>query len=150
MAILFNTDYRPALEHYWNDFAGKMDRNAFIDMFVEYCEKVDHGFLLIVTDAPYDKKFYHGVAEILPINEDYICCCEEAWRENEQQMKEIKDGTMETRIEMINELTKLGEKPDVTGKRRRDDGKNFRPAWKLINYSRPLPNKFEKTQNREP
>jgi len=150
VAVLFNTDYRDSLEHYWRDFAGKMDRNAFIDMFVEYCEKVDHGFLMIVTDAPYDKKFYHGVAEILPVDLGYICCCEEAWRENLEQIKEIDDGTMQMKIDRISELSELGDIPNITGKKRKDDGNNFRPMWKLPKYEKPLPNKFEKTPNREP
>lgn len=150
VAVLFNTDYRDSLDHYWKDFAGKMDRNEFYDMFVEYCEKVPHGFLMVVTDAPYDKKFYYGVAEVLPIDEDHITCCEEAWRENEKQLAAIKDGTMQEKIDMISELTELGDLPNlkqVDSKRgAREDGVNFRAAWQLPSYNKPLPSKFEPTR----
>lgn len=145
VAVLFNTDYRDALDHYWRDFAGKMDRNEFIDLFVRYCERVPHGFLMVVTDAPYDQKFYHGVADILPINLDWICCCEEAWRENEQQLKEIKDGTMQFRIDQINALSDPGDIP-AKGK---DDGRGFRPAWELPKYEKEKTQMFEVTPNRK-
>jgi hypothetical protein len=107
-AVLFNTDYIDNLKEYWEDFAGKMHYQGFVQLMRKHTEEVEHGFLVIDNDpnVPYSKKFYYGVAEELPFDLDHIIGCQELWAENNKQLFEIANGTMADKIDRINQISK--------------------------------------------
>lgn len=108
IAILFNSDYRNAIDEFWEDFAGKSDKKAFYRMMEKYLN--DHGFIAIDNqpNVPYDKKFYYGKAEELPAKIDYILGCEQAWAGQERQLFEIETGKLEKKAKRISALKKPG------------------------------------------
>lgn len=114
VAVLFNTDYGPSIEHYYNDFASKMDKKQFYNMFREYTEKRKHGFLMIDADKPYEEKFFHGKADVLPVNPEYIGGCPEYWHGSEKQLKRICDGSMHKDNERVKELAEPDSDEDDT------------------------------------
>ncbi len=121
LVILFNTDYGDSIDDYHKFFASKMPKKQFYWLFREYCEKVPHGFLAIVSDKGYDEdKFYHGVADLLPITIDHIVGCEEFWKGSEKQLEDIADGSMQ---EKFDKLKLLGEPTAVKV--------NAKPSWQL-------------------
>lgn len=112
LAIVFNTDYKDSIDDYRKDFAGKLPTDEWLNMFREKCEKVKHGFLAIVTDAPYEKKFYYGKADVLPINENHIFGSREFWKGSEKQLRSIADGSMQIKYDMLAKLGKPLEEED--------------------------------------
>lgn len=90
LVILFNSDYADSLEHYWRDFAGKMLKEQFYQLFREATQE-PHSFLAINNDpnCPYDKKFYKGMARVLDEGPEWIVGCPEMWKDNIQQLKDI-------------------------------------------------------------
>lgn len=117
LVILFNTDYGNSLEMYWKDFAGKMDKHQFIQMFHKYCGEVEHGFLAIVNDpnVPPEKKFYYGKAEMIDVSLDSIIGCKEFWAGSEKQLEKIADGTLASQIEKIRVLSKPDDGKSLNG-----------------------------------
>ncbi len=109
MAVLFNTDYGDSIDEYRKDFAAKLPKKQWEKMFRDYTEKVEHGFLAIVADKPYEEKFYHGKADLLDIKEDYILGCKEFWKGSEKQLESIRDGTMQKKYDL---LKTLGDPPE--------------------------------------
>jgi len=105
LAVVFNTDYKDSIDDYRKDFAGKLPKDEWLKMFREKCEKVKHGFLAIVADAPYEKKFFYGKADILPIHEKHIFGSREFWKGSEKQLQSIRDGSMQRKYDL---LAKLG------------------------------------------
>lgn len=137
-AILFNTDYLPNMEEYWQDFAGKMDRHAFYAVMREFTERVPHGFLCIDNDPniPYDQKFYYGLAEELPFDIDHIFGCEEMWKESYQQLVKIANGTMQEQIDRIAKISKpdgIYIPPENNGELGSMDDRE-RPTWDTSRY----------------
>lgn len=107
LVVIFNTDYYDSLEHYWKDFAGKMDKYEFASMFFESVED-QHHFIAIDNNpnTPYEQKFFTGIAKELPAELQYICCCKEAWKDNKKQLIEIASGDMQKRMEFAQLLAK--------------------------------------------
>lgn len=105
MVVLFNTDYADSLEHYWKDFAGKMDRDAFYRIF-HMATSQEHHFLAIDNNpnTPYDKKFFIGKADVLPEDPEYTIGCEEFWAEDMDQMRDIKNGEMKRRNKLASDM----------------------------------------------
>lgn len=93
LVVLFNTDYADSLEHYWKDFAGKMDYMAFRALFTAATCEANH-FLAIDNNpnTPYEEKFFTGIAEMLDEDIEYIFGCESYWRENLNQLRDIYTG----------------------------------------------------------
>lgn len=114
LAVVFNTDYKDSMDDYRSDFAGKLPKDQWLWMFREYCEKVKHGFLAIVADAPYEEKFYYGKADVLPITFDHVFGCKEFWKGGEKQLRSIADGSMQEKYDM---LAKLGDPPEEVEER---------------------------------
>lgn len=103
--ILFNTDYHDSLEHYWKDFAGKMDRDVFYQLFYQ-ATRNPHQFLAINNDpnVPLAERFYTGTAEVLQPKIDYILGCKEFWRGSEKQLKDIVEGDFEKAAKLFDTL----------------------------------------------
>lgn len=108
LAILFNSDYRNAVEEFWADFAGKAAKKGFFSMMEEHLG--DHGFVAIDNQSgvTYDKKFFAGQAEDLPASIDYILGCEKAWRGSEKQLWEIESGKFQEKAERLSKLKEFG------------------------------------------
>jgi len=104
MVVLFNTDYSDSLEHYWKDFAGKMDKDAFYRIF-DSVVREEHCFIAIDNNpnTPYEKKFFKGKAELLPMEDKYIVGCQEFWEEDLEQLEEIGSGEMKRKDELAGE-----------------------------------------------
>lgn len=111
IAILFNTDHRGSLERYAEDFAGKMDKREFIQLFHEATSKPHH-FLAVENDpnCPYEKKFFVGNAEMLDAKIDYIFGPEDYWFDSKDQLKDIMDGTMQETLDLTHKMAE--HKPD--------------------------------------
>lgn len=105
LAVVFNTDYADCLDHYWMDWAGKMDKDAFIRMYQKAVEK-EHHFLAIDNNpnTPYNKKFFTGKAELLPESVEYIIGCPEFWEEDMEQLHDIASGKMRRNNELAAEM----------------------------------------------
>jgi hypothetical protein len=93
LVIMFNTDYADSLEHYWRDFAGKMPKEMFWQLFSEATSE-PHSFLAINNDpnVEYEHKFYKGMAEVLDEGPQWIVGCPEMWEKNIEQLKDIFAG----------------------------------------------------------
>lgn len=134
---MFNSDYHDSIDEFWKDFAGKMDKKAFIQYMDDYCARVPHGFIAIVNDpnCPIEEKFYYGLAEEVPVGLETIVGCREFWKGAEKQLEEIRDGTIAMRIEKIKELSKPNErlrreKAQKEEKDRGNESTSFRPLGK--------------------
>lgn len=105
-AVIFNTDHRPSLELYAENFAGKMKKNDFIS-FIKDCTKEKHSFLFIDNNpnVDYQHRFYIGKAEKLDANVEYIIGCKEYWDESKKQLESIYSGKMQKRLEARAKLT---------------------------------------------
>lgn len=119
LAILFNTDYEPALEQYWKDFAGKMERKMFYTLFYE-ATKERNSFLAIDNNpnTPYDQKFFTGKADMLDESPEYIFGCADYWKDNMKQLHSIEAGSYKRMAETTKKfadyqpLNKKKEKKD--------------------------------------
>lgn len=103
--VLFNTDYGDSVEHYWRDFAGKMDKKQFYQMFRETtCEP--HTFLCINNDpnCNWDDKFYVGKADLLDADIRYVFGCEDYWKENQKQLEQILSGKMQSILDLRSKM----------------------------------------------
>jgi hypothetical protein len=111
LTILFNTDYADSLEHYWRDFAGKMPKEMFYEMFRDATDE-PHSFMAIDNDPniEYDKKFYKGMATVLDEGPEWLVGCPEMWKENVQQLKDIFSGVYSERFKIAHELAKATNK----------------------------------------
>lgn len=105
--MLFNTDSLDNLDQFREDFAGKMEKYAFQNLFRRYVEEIPHGFLVIDNDPnlPYDQKFFAGVAEIMPFDLDHIVGSESTWKDDMQQLQEIADGGMQAKIDLLSKMS---------------------------------------------
>lgn len=112
LVVLFNTDYADSLEHYHRDFAGKMPKEMFYQMFREATGD-PHSFMAINNDPniEYSKKFYKGMAEVLDEGPDYIVGCPEMWKDNIEQLKDIYAGKYVLRAHISSDMSKRKEKP---------------------------------------
>lgn len=106
LVVLFASDYKDSIDHYHNDFAGRIHKDVFMQMFLEVTS-VEHQFLAIDNDPkkPMDKKFYFGKAEILDADPEYILGCEEFWSESSDQLEAIIRGTMQKKLERQKQLS---------------------------------------------
>lgn len=134
-AIIFNTDSKANIETFHEDFAGKMDKNAFINLVRKTTEEVPHGFLCIDNDpnVPYTKKFYAGVAEELPVDLEHIVGCRESWAEDLKQLEDIGSGKMADKLERIRNISKrdgvIIPEPSIGG-----ENDNRAPEWDTSEY----------------
>lgn len=108
VAVLFNTDHRDSIEEYWKDFAGKMSKDEFFDMFRRCTEDVEHGCIVINNDPNihYEEKFFYAKAEEVANNIHHIVGCKEMWDDNEEQLHDIKTGTVQKELKLIEKLSK--------------------------------------------
>lgn len=144
-AVLFNTDSTDNLKTFHENFAGKMDYYAFVNLFREKVEKVKHGFMVIDNDpkVSYDKKFFFGVAEEMPFDLDHIIGCEEMWKDSEKQLHQIADGKLASDMERISKICKPGEnafdKKKKGGKEKEelfhDMAGRQRPTWDTSDFA---------------
>ena len=114
IAVLFNTDHRTSLEIYAEDFAGRMGKRDFIDMFLRVASE-PHSFFVIENDpnCPYNKKFYRGKAEVLEADISYIMGSAEFWQGSEKQLNDIISGKMKRRLEIRGKLSEHKEHTDI-------------------------------------
>lgn len=112
LAVLFNTDYADSLTHYYNDFAGKMSRSVFNEIFLKHTREAHH-FLAIVNDpnCPMEKKFYTGIADELPATQDFILGCQEYWKDSQKQLRKICEGEFQENADLLKELSNHVEPP---------------------------------------
>lgn len=105
--VLWNSDNLMNIEQYWMQFAGKMSKESFFNMFNEFTEKVEHGFIFIDTDVTkdYNDKFFYGKAELVKCGIDTIVGCEQYWRQDMKQLQDIRDGKIEHEYQLLNELS---------------------------------------------
>lgn len=137
--MLFNTDSLDNLKTFHENFAGKMDYDAFVDLFRRKVEKVKHGFMVIDNDpkVSYNEKFFFAVAEELPFDLDHIIGCKEMWKGSEKQLQNIADGKLAKRMERISKISKPGENP-FDKKRKGDDDDmagRQRPVWDTTDFA---------------
>lgn len=100
LPVLFSTDYKDSMDHYYRDFAGRLDRKVFEAMY-KHATSPQHGFMAINNDpnVPLDKKFYMGKAEYLPAKIEYIVGCREYWHKSEKQLEKIASGKMQENLD---------------------------------------------------
>lgn len=105
-AVLFNTDYADAMEHYWRDFAGKLPKDVFYDIFYR-ATKTPYHFLFINNDpnVPLAERFYTGIADVLDSKIDYITGSKEYWRGSEKQIQDIISGDFQRRQDLFTAYT---------------------------------------------
>lgn len=121
--VIFNTDSEINIKAFWEEFAAKMPYECFLQLFIECCQKVPYGFLCIDNDpnVDYDKKFYAGLAEVMPIGLEYLIGSQSAWKGAYKQLMKIGSGEMEKEIELLSLLSKpLEEKEEQKNVRRID------------------------------
>lgn len=138
VAVLFNTDHYSSLECYSHDFAGRMDKREFIDLFLRVAGE-PHSFFVVQNDPnlPYDKKFFRGKAEVLEADINYILGSAEYWMGSDKQLNEILSGKMKTRLE---EKSKLSEHKEHTYVK--DLQKQKKPKFTSdVQYADPAKNK---------
>lgn len=112
IAVLFNSDYKDALETYAGCFAGKLPREFFLALFFE-AVKEEHHFMAIQNDPniPYQEKFYVGVAEDYDEDIKYVCGCPQFWEEDGKQLQEISSGKMKKNVALAKKLAKHVQLP---------------------------------------
>lgn len=105
--IFFNTDHRPSIDILFEEFAGKFDRNSFMQMMVQGLDQ-EHGFICINNDpnCKEHEKFFKGKADILDAKIDYIIGCQQYWQESLPQLRDIYDGKMQRSAELRTFLAK--------------------------------------------
>ena len=142
--MLFNTDSEDNLKTFHENFAGKMDYYAFVNLFRESVEKVPHGFMVIDNDpkVSYDEKFYFGVAEEMPFDIDHIIGCKEMWKESVKQLEKIADGGLQKRMERISKISKPGDPANSFDRKPKKDelllddvASRKRPIWDTSDYT---------------
>jgi hypothetical protein len=107
MAVLFSTDYKDSLEHYYKDFAGRLENMKVFKRLFHVATCKPHHFLCIVNDpnVPYEEKFFVGQAELLKADTKYILGCAEYWSESLKQLASIADGSMKTKMARMKSLS---------------------------------------------
>lgn len=75
----------------------------------------EHGFIAINNDpnVGYEKKFYKGKAEDLPVDIKYIMGCERAWKQNATQLKDIITGKYQEKMDRIKRLSERNIFKDI-------------------------------------
>lgn len=103
MAVLFATDYKDSLEHYYKDFAGRLESFKVFKRLFEVATCKPHHFLCVVNDpnVPYEEKFFVGKAEFLKAKKKYILGCEEYWADSSKQLESIASGDMQKRMDRM-------------------------------------------------
>lgn len=112
LVVLFNTDYADSLEHYWRDFAGKLPKEIFYQLFAEATSE-PNCFLAVNNDPkiPLSEKFFKGKAELLDEGPNWIVGCEEMWKENIKQLNDIYSGEYIRKFELAHQLAKHDPEP---------------------------------------
>lgn len=112
IAVLFSTDYHDSLDHYANDFGGRLHKKLFYELFFKVTNEKHH-FLAIINDPNIDveEKYYEGMAEVLDASPEYILGCEEFWAKDLDQYDTVCDGSMQKKLDRQSKLSEYQKPP---------------------------------------
>jgi len=106
-----------------------MPKETFYQMFME-ATREPHTFLAINNDPniPYNQKFYKGIATVLDEGPQWIVGCEEMWKENLEQLKDIFSNKYTVRFQIGHDMAqrKPLKKEEKTVPPKHPDTLNFK------------------------